>query len=146
MYLHVPRKTLIRNVRNREMRFHTIIFVAFLLAGCCTHPKRDIPDYSSLKAGMTLSEARSAIGITPWHWQGNIYSKPVHCFDSDGASAIVAIDHSVPEGRIIWVNVDRHGKTISAIRQERQKRNTRFEQDGFTIPSEGTPSTHLDVR
>jgi hypothetical protein len=109
------------DVRKREMRVSIVILGALLIAGCCARPECGMPDYSRLQVGMTLAEAESAIGIAPWHWQGHIYSKPVYSFDSDRASAIVAIDHSLPEGRIIWVSQDQHGKTISEIRRDRQK-------------------------
>lgn len=113
------------------MRSKSILLAALLIAGCCTHPKGEIADYSSLKVGMTLSEAESVIGIGPWYWLGHIYSKPVYCFDSDGASAIVAIDHSMPEGKILWVHVDQHGKTVSEIRRQRQETVSNQQSEGI---------------
>jgi len=80
------------------------------------------PDFSKLKEGITLSQAREFLGTTGRLRENPTPDEAIYDFDFDGRSVILIVDHRPKSAIVTRVTIWNHGNTVEQVRAARLKK------------------------
>jgi beta-glucanase (GH16 family) len=79
------------------------------------------PDFSKLKEGMTLDQAREILGSTGRLRENSPPGEATYDFDFDGKSAMLVVDDEATPAVVTKVIIWKHGKTVKEVAAERER-------------------------
>jgi hypothetical protein len=80
------------------------------------------PDFSKLKEGITLPQARESLGTAGRLRENSIPEEAIYDFDFDGKSAVLIVNRRADPAIVTKVIIWEHGKTVQEVRAERGKK------------------------
>lgn len=80
------------------------------------------PDFSKLKEGITLSQAREILGTTGRLRENSPPEEATYDFDFEGRSAVLIVDDRADPAIVTKVIVWKHGKTVQEVRAQRRRK------------------------
>jgi hypothetical protein len=81
--------------------------------------EKPVPDFSGLKEGMKLSQARAILGTNGRLRENPSPEEAFYDFDFAGKSVLLIVN---PEAVVTKVMISNHGKTVEEIQAERKKK------------------------
>jgi len=80
------------------------------------------PDFSGLKEGITLPEAREILGSIGRLRENSMLEESIYDFDFDKRSAVLIVDRRASPAIVTKVVIWNHGKTVQEVRAERRRK------------------------
>lgn len=80
------------------------------------------PDFSELKEGITLSQARAILGSSGRVRPNSTPTEAIYHFDFDDTSAVLIVDNQTKSAIVTNVTIWKHGKTVEQVRADRRKK------------------------